>query len=551
MNIKRLCVICCLGLVLIGGGLLPWNAIPSEDLLIKISRSELSEISPPARILKQLRGSSLVLISRERLARLESRGVIAQVLHRGFSGKRLYLVEAETDSGLKELSRFGHVRPIEEGIVLFWPSDPKKKEELSSRFRMVRLNGDLVNRRISGADSGRSASLRKRDSDRREDVHPGIADIVSRVSRSRIAADILALQNFMTRYASTSQCESAGRFLMQSFRALGIQADLQPFSFEGQYTSNNVIATLPGETDLDETVIICAHYDSTSRAPYVLAPGADDNASGTAAVLEAARVLAADRFDFTIKFICFSAEEWGLYGSQRYAGGVRMAGRESIIGVVNLDMISFSDSLPEDLDLIGNPDSEWLVDRFFSVAVRYVPLNLLKIINENMIWSDHSPFWDNGYSAVLGIEDQDLSNPHYHTGYDTFDTLNMNFALDAVRASVAVVADLAQPVSDPPTPAGLMCRSQTAASLFSARKTVFLTWEPSPGNGIGTNIYRTTTRHGNYEKVNADPVSGTRYSDSNLDPDTTYYYVVTAVDSLLQESNYSRESADDEGNGII
>jgi Zn-dependent M28 family amino/carboxypeptidase len=265
--------------------------------------------------------------------------------------------------------------------------------------------------------------------------------------------------------------------------------------------------------------------------------------------MEAARIFANQSFDFTVKFICFSAEEWGLYGSEDYALEARQRG-EDIIAVINLDMIAYTDSIPEDLDIISNQTSEWLADRFISSTIAYTTLDISKTVNPTFVWSDHSPFWDSGYSAILGIEDISipLPNPYYHTTNDTIDTLNLDFTTEAVKASLATAADLAQPVDTPRVPTGFTSRSQITSSLFSSIKTAFLDWDSNQDPVIGYNIYRTTTSHSDYQKLNSSPLVQTYYMDENLDPDTSYYYVLTAVDSLGNESNYSKEVVDDEGN---
>jgi Zn-dependent M28 family amino/carboxypeptidase len=206
------------------------------------------------------------------------------------------------------------------------------------------------------------------------------------------------------------------------------------------------VATLPGKIAPQRVVIICAHYDSTSNQSTTLAPGADDNASGTAAVMEIARVLANTSFDYTIKFICFSAEEWGLYGSKHYAQEAKSR-EEKIMGVINLDMIGYADLMPEDLDVFVNQTSEWLANRHIIMGKLYGPLDILKTINPSMKSSDHSAFWDQGYNAMLGIEDYGLKNPYYHKTTDTFDTLNMDFATSVTKIALTVVADLAQPIT--------------------------------------------------------------------------------------------------------
>ena len=104
------------------------------------------------------------------------------------------------------------------------------------------------------------------------------------------------------------------------------------------YTTQNIIATFPGTVHPEEVVILSAHFDSTSTNPFWLAPGAEDNASGTVALLEAARILRYYRFDRTLKLIWFNAEEQGLYGSAAYVADHPTA---NIIGVVNLDMFGY------------------------------------------------------------------------------------------------------------------------------------------------------------------------------------------------------------------
>lgn len=205
----------------------------------------------------------------------------------------------------------------------------------------------------------------------------------------------------------------------------------------------NVVATKPGKSD--EQVVICGHFDCTSENPYNLAPGADDNASGTSAVLEAARVLSGFSFDRAIKFVCFSGEEQGLFGSGEYATDAKFSG-DDIYGVFNLDMIAYVNAQPEDIDLIGNYQSEWLVDLVIECADAYLPsFPTLKIINPNLTYSDHASFWRAGYPAICGIEDDDVSYPYYHTTGDTIGNLFKDFATDVVRLAVASIAELAIP----------------------------------------------------------------------------------------------------------
>ncbi|MGD9141696.1 MAG: M20/M25/M40 family metallo-hydrolase, partial [bacterium] len=206
----------------------------------------------------------------------------------------------------------------------------------------------------------------------------------------------------------------------------------------------NVFGTLEGTTS-DEEVIVCGHFDSVSEDPMNRAPGADDNATGTAGVVEAARVLSRHRFEKTIRFICFSGEEIGLQGSGAYAPEARVRG-DDIAGVINLDMIGYIDEAPEDIDLIGNAASEWLVDFTAACAETYVPgLPAKKIIDPTYLASDHASFWNSGYRALLAIEDGDIGYPYYHTTADTLGNVTMSLVENTTKMALAALAQAAVP----------------------------------------------------------------------------------------------------------
>jgi hypothetical protein len=363
-----------------------------------------------------------------------------------------------------------------------------------------------------------------------------LADLVSTARLRGVVAD---LESFGTRYASTSNCEAAGAYLLDVFRGLGLAAESDYFSFgtTTRYTTSNIVATLPGRADPARVAIVSAHYDSTSDRRETLAPGADDNASGVAAVVEAARLLSSQPLDFTVRFIAFGAEEWGLLGSQRYAQAARDRG-EQIVGVVNLDMIGYADQLPEDLDIVGSAGSSWLADRMAASAgmpsVRHV---------RTSYGSDCSAFWQVGVASVCGIEDVSPSSPYYHKTTDQLDTLNLDLVAAITRATIATVTDLAQPVGSVPTPAGLVARSHVNASLFLRARTVVLQWQPPAGSAAGYNVYRAETSHGSYRRLNDAPLQRTSYVDALVDSRKDAFYVVTAVDATGRESNYSGEAS--------
>jgi hypothetical protein len=178
------------------------------------------------------------------------------------------------------------------------------------------------------------------------------------------------------------------------------------------------------------------------------APGADDNGSGSVAVLTAARLVAPRHFAYTIRFVLFTGEEQGLHGSAAYAADCKRRG-ENLRGVVNLDMIAYDSDAQPILDLYAHPsvpDSLELTSLFSDVISLY-ELNLIpaRFTDGWPVWaSDQWSFLQQGYPAFLAIEDLDDSTPYYHTVSDTLPTLNLDYYADFTRAAVAAIAHLSR-----------------------------------------------------------------------------------------------------------
>ncbi|MBM3313498.1 M20/M25/M40 family metallo-hydrolase, partial [candidate division WOR-3 bacterium] len=167
-----------------------------------------------------------------------------------------------------------------------------------------------------------------------------IQRLVARVSADSIRRQMRRLQDFRTRFSFTDSCRAAEQYICDYFTALSLDSvQLDTFQFHG-VTMRNVVGTKLGRRSPDQVAIICGHMDATSEDPYNSAPGAEDNVSGTAVAIEAARVLAAQTLDQTVKFIAFTAEEQGLIGSYHYAGLMRNRNAD-ISGALNFDMIAW------------------------------------------------------------------------------------------------------------------------------------------------------------------------------------------------------------------
>jgi len=384
----------------------------------------------------------------------------------------------------------------------------------------------------------------------------GIADLAAEVSTERLVGHVQYLQDSWTRFTSTANAEAVANFLYAHFQQLGFETAYDDFTFDSTFNGQptpgvrgtNIVATMAGTVAPEWVVIVGAHYDTWppgGQDPQAYAPGADDNGSGTAAIMEMARVLAGHRFDFTIRVIAFSGEERGRRGSIHYATAAAQRG-ERILAAINLDMIGFADAAPEDLDLIFDESSEWVARRFAEASARYAPVPVALHLDPTHTRSDHYSFWQAGFDAIHAIEDQPITNTNYHQEADTIATLDLEFFTAATRATLAAAADLAQPSRDPTPPTRVAAESYVVRSAFSRAKLVRVSWRAPEGQSFrGFHVYRSTTSHAGYVRITDTPVSERSLTDQLLPPDQTYYYVVTTVDSSGQESNFSAEGADD------
>jgi hypothetical protein len=234
--------------------------------------------------------------------------------------------------------------------------------------------------------------------------------------------------------------QHATQYVGQHLAGLGLEVDYHQW---GGATYPNVIGELTGSIDPEEVFIIGAHVDDLPSGS--IAPGADDNASGAVAVLMAADILAQYDWGCTLRFALWTGEEQGLLGSKAYAQSAYNQG-EQIAGYLNLDMIGYnSPASPRDIDLYADPSlpgSLTLIQLFADVVDAYSLDLVPELIPNGMRRSDHAPFWDYGYTAILAIEDLDDFNPFYHTTNDQLQYLDMGYYTDMVKASVGTFAHM-------------------------------------------------------------------------------------------------------------
>ncbi|TDD62233.1 Zn-dependent exopeptidase M28 [Kribbella antibiotica] len=233
--------------------------------------------------------------------------------------------------------------------------------------------------------------------------------------------------------------------------ALGYQTKRQSITV-GTKPSQNLIGERAGTTN--SVVLITAHLDSINltggaNAP---APGADDNASGAAGVLELGRVLASTSWRHGIRLILFGGEEEGLYGSKQYVAALPPAERARIRAVLNLDMIASKNGPTPTVLLEGAPVSQSLITDLATAAATYTGLTVETSLSP--FASDHVPFITAGIPAVLTIEGSDSANTHIHSANDTLNFLNWPFAAEILRMNTAALATWLEPLPTRPRPAG-------------------------------------------------------------------------------------------------
>jgi len=182
---------------------------------------------------------------------------------------------------------------------------------------LARQGCAVIPLRPRGDDGAETASRPVRQWTRVTTADPDIAAMVAQVNWTDVSVRIQWLVDFGTRYSYAANHYAVAESIGSVFAGYGLTPVLSSFQYNST-TMWNVEATQTGTVYPDSFVVICGHFDSISNNPYVSAPGADDNGTGTAAVLTAAQILTQYDFEYSIRYICFGGEEQGLRGSYDY-----------------------------------------------------------------------------------------------------------------------------------------------------------------------------------------------------------------------------------------
>lgn len=280
-----------------------------------------------------------------------------------------------------------------------------------------------------------------------------LGDVIASVSGSEMLETIQHMENFGSRAFHLEGADMAAEYIYERFLDLGLDVSFQNFSF-GSWTSMNVVAVKNGTQPGAGTLLFGAHYDSENSmatdlasSESLAAPGADDDASGVAAVIELAEALSTVETGQTIKFVAFGAEEMGFDDSGGLEGSTHFVHEEVSAGTVYecaiiIDMIGYrAGSENRAVIVTRTASSPFAAAAEGAVSDLNLGLSLETLSNQNIVYSDHAPFWSVGYPAILVTEELTASwhpvNPYYHSSGDISDHISASQMENLTRCLLA------------------------------------------------------------------------------------------------------------------
>ena len=320
--------------------------------------------------------------------------------------------------------------------------------------------------------------------------------------------------------------DKAANYIKERLLRYNLKVEDQVYSTTGR----NIIATQTGINHPDSIYIVCAHYDAVAN--YC----ADDDASGVAAVIEAARILSARCFDYTIIYALFDNEEDGMLGSKYYAQTASTSGLK-IAGVLDIEMMGYDSNNDKKFEIHTNnlSGSLALKNKLISTVGNYGLALNPTVVNPGSTESDHSSFWNKNIGAVVYAEAFFTGdpNPYYHTDRDRISAFNLPYFKELARLGIGTVAVMAQlNASCQPeiktlsvSPASRDVGSSSGHTTFSiSSNTVWtissnaswLTVNPSTGSNNGTITANYTSNFSTTSRVGTITISGTGVSSQQV-----------------------------------
>lgn len=265
--------------------------------------------------------------------------------------------------------------------------------------------------------------------------------LVDEVDEARWFSDLETLASY-NRYSYGDGIFDAENWIVQQMTAMPDMGVTTPGFLMGGREVHNVVGSLVGTVRPDEWYIVGGHYDSISESPETAAPGAEDNASGCAGVLEMARIFSANPPDASVLFICYVGEEQGLLGSIDHASDLVSTGDSSKVqAMLNMDMIGYTSDADLDCLLESESIGQFLIDAFSDAATAYTTLRIESTL---FAWgSDHVPYLDRNMPALLTIENDWSEYSDYHSTGDLPSNITLAMGREILKMNVAALAEMA------------------------------------------------------------------------------------------------------------
>lgn len=383
-------------------------------------------------------------------------------------------------------------------------------------------------------------------------VEPECATLVNAVSQQQLTAYVQTLEGFGTRntFSETERDDfgigAARRWIFDEFERVGngrLEVDFEDYSFSFQgvnTTQRNIIATLPGESDHAGVIVLMANYDTRAADMmdgFSRSPGADDNGSGVANLLEIARLLSSRRWNQTIVFAALTAEEQGTYGSRYFVQNAVLDGK-IIDAAINNDMIGGRAGIPQFVRLFAEgPDTSGNLQlaRYIEfIGGLYLPTFRIDVINaldREDRWGDQREFVYAGIPAVRLIEsEEDLSIQN--STRDTWSLIDYDYFAQIVQLNLAVMCNMIG--APPPPPAPLVAQMADPGAFI-------LSWQAEPqAEGYAVS----------FRPLNSTDYPPFRFVSSNqtgnvvltgFDPAATYAVSIAAIGSNGRLGSFSPE----------
>jgi len=385
---------------------------------------------------EEFAGGDLVIAEFEKsnLSALEAAGLIYELIDEEPWTESYYLISESKRTEKVNLSKYGQVLVSTKNAHFMKISDKDARSLAEKGYYIVKIFRHPLPLKYKPEATKLPKSY---------PYYPDIDSLLSLISQDSLYAWDLRLQNFQTRYSYSDSVLKARDWLYDKMISFGIDS---VWLHHYYYDSNqwNVVATVVGTAEPDKVIVVGGHYDSVvyggGTNPYVWAPGADDNGTGTAATLEMARIIAENPLPVTVMFVPFAQEEQGLIGSDHFAEYLYNENTD-LHFMINSDMIAHSVDANPDVVIYAHSSAMDFVNTMIEMANTYTYLN--PSYGGNSSGSDHYSFYQWGYDAVFAHEG-DFHYYGWHTNYDVVDSLNFPYMKEVVKMCLATLVTVAR-----------------------------------------------------------------------------------------------------------